>query len=774
MSVINSIKERVTVQSFAIDTLGITIQNTGRGISPFGGSNQTECAYYEKWFYDFKSGKGGDVIDLCALSKFNGNKGAAISFLSDMLGLSAEKNDKWVAYTQNLCNYIQKCHEELTQEQKEYLAKRKISQETISRLKIGSTKNGRILIPYWKNSYISYFITRGENPKYKKAPLNDLNENVIWGLHTLNRCQKDLYICEGAFDAISFDQEGMSVVASMGGYFNKTQKEYLKNICAMFENVYMCFDIDEAGKLFIDNLSDFFILNKIKFNVLEDLKGNKDISAFYESGGDLKDIQKFSTVGINFYAKRIKDENEIKDSVMKFGKFLDKFEMVNLCNALCETGNWDDKWLKDIFKSAQLCPSEDNIAKHIINKYHIKFSDFLGFYEFMNGHWQTVSETKIKKYIADELGRHRSGSKISSISNLLRSECYFDGQYNKLPYINFQNGILDLESGELLPHSPNYLVSYQNEYDYDPSKVSQDWARFIMSISANDSNKAQLLQEMAGYILFPNTCLQKAFFLMGEGSNGKSVYLNTLSKLFDKKSVTSMEMGGLAESFQRISLATSILNIATESHTSFEEGERVFKKAVVGDPINGCFKNKDFLTFSPRTKFFTSCNKFMSSMDNSDGFLRRICFIKFSVKYVENPTNSNEVLIDKQIQDKLDGQLSAIFNWAYEGYKKLKKTMTFTILEEQKAIMEDYIKLIDPIYSFVNDIMDKYNSAVTFIEKEQLFSEYKEWCLSCNHHAQSKHKFSQSLRYASTIKDFKVYEANHGGKRGWIIEKQVA
>ena len=72
----------------------------------------------------------------------------------------------------------------------------------------------------------------------------------------------------------------------------------------------------------------------------------------------------------------------------------------------------------------------------------------------------------------------------------------------------------------------------------------------------------KLLQEMAGYILFDDCFLEKCFFLIGDGANGKSVFLNVISAVFDEANISHVEMATLDNEFQRINLLDSLANIS--------------------------------------------------------------------------------------------------------------------------------------------------------------------------------------------------------------------
>ena len=161
---IQEIKSRISCVEYARQN-GLSISKSGdRCASPLriGASNQTSFWVFDEHWYDWGSGSGGDVIDLAAHLHFDGDKGKAIRALAKSVGIEVDtaRSAEWVQETQRLCNEIQHYHESLTEEDRDYLHKRRISDETINRIKIGRTGNGRLSFPYWKNGYVCYYATR--------------------------------------------------------------------------------------------------------------------------------------------------------------------------------------------------------------------------------------------------------------------------------------------------------------------------------------------------------------------------------------------------------------------------------------------------------------------------------------------------------------------------------------------------------------------------------------------------------------------------------------
>ena len=746
------IKEKYTCVEMA-QMLGLPIRKNGdRCVSLAPGSkNPTAMIVYNDWWYDFKQGCGGDVIDLYAEVKFNGDKGKAIRELGGECG-----NQDWQKYTEELNGKIALFHSKLRESDIKYLTRRKISMNTIERLKLGyDEKEDRLIIPYFKNGYTAYYIGRDRSgqdgvSKYKKAHLDGLNENIPWGLHTLSDkhiefmtknfssdkkelINKHIIIAEGAFDAMSFEQEGFRVLSPISGYFSKEAKKQVLDLLKAAESVFVCFDNDKAGTRFTQDLCKELFKHRIKFVCGVLPEKYKDISEYYEDGGDLFQLVKDAQNGIIMLADRITDREEFKNFMYNAARFVEASDLTLLCENIKA---FPDKWINSVLKEALRLPPERNIIKEINSKYTLKYIENLGFYEYRHGVWLYRSNNEIGRYFIEILGLQASNSKTEALISYLEKELTSREVFNRKPLFNFRNGVLELETGNFREHSPSDMNSIQVDYDYDPQAKCPKFEIFVSQIMAERIASINLLQEMFGYVFFNNCSLQKCFFLIGDGANGKSVLLNVLRALVGKENVSNVEMSGLAEQFQRIKLLNSLVNISTETASNVKGAESIFKQVVVGDEISGCYKNKDYVDFSPRCVMISACNEYIKARDDTTGFLRRICFIDFPRKFEKEKA-------DKKLEDKLKVELSGIFNWAYEGYKRLKAQGGFTETPEQIELLDDFRKSINPIAAFIEDVLFDFNEDLS---RKQLYNKYVDWTKEAGHEPLSRTNFIRKFR----------------------------
>lgn len=774
---ISQIKQRMSCVQFAQNN-GLSITKSGdRCASPLrpGATNKSSFIVYDDFYYDFGSGEGGDVIDLAAALKYGGDKGKAIRELAKLTGVDTDKltTTKWVDYTQNLCKEIQYYHEQLTQEDREYLYKRNINDETINKNKIGRTKNGRLCIPYWKNGYVCYYATRylpgGAYPeqKYKKMPIDDYNEHTVWGLHTLTDQRDLLVIAEGAFDALSFAQENHSVISAITGHFSREQLPTALGIAKSYKKVFLVYDNDKisnAGEKFTIKMARILIENRIPCVVGSVPVTYKDISEYYADGGDLSAIINSAVDGAEFLASKITDPSEFEQFARKVCRYMSKPSVDMFFKKITFTDTFDADWLKSLCKDCKSAPLDKIIADEITANHKLLYNEKISFYEYNGRFWTMRTDTEIAAYITAALGPYSTGSKITSILKVIKSAVVTDKLFNVQPVINFINGTLEIEPEiNFREHRSTDLCTYCLDYPYNPSIHSQEWHNFLNTVTDNDDKKICLLQELAGYVLFPDNRLQKCAVLIGSGANGKSVFLNVLTRIFGSQNVSNVEMSSLSQDFQVIQLMNSMLNISAETRTNVAGAESKFKQITAGDEISACYKGKDYITFRPRAKMFLACNEYVKSSDTTEGWTRRFCFVDFPMHFVENPNpdNPEERPIDRDIELKLTAtqQLTGIFNWVLNGYIMLRNCGYFSEPDDQKQITEEFKELSNPLIEFAKEL---------HIEKpttnERLYEQYKDWCENCGHHSMARNTFSKRLgrvlkEYRKDLEPYRDYKS---------------
>ena len=743
---ISEIKNRISCVEYA-QRNGLSIKKSGdRCASPLrtGATNRTSFWVFDEHWYDWGGSNGGDVIDLAAMLNHDGDKGKAIRELAKLTGVEIENQNtpEWVDFTQKLCNEIQYYHEQLTADDRAYLHKRNITDETINRIKMGRTNNGRLCFPYWKNGYICYYATRYlpggafPNSKYMKLKIEDnsMCEHTVWGLHSIenNKDRNLLVIAEGAFDALSFEQENYSVISAITGFFSKEQLPTVIATAKMFKKVFLVYDNDKrtnAGEKFTIKMTKILIENRIPCIVGSVPATYKDVSEYYADNGDLKEIINTAVDGIEFIATKITDYKEFEDFARKVCRYKSLPQVDIFFKKVAKAENLDGDFLKSLQKECKKPPSDNDIANEILSKHKLLYNPKISFFEYNGKFWDRKPNEAIENYIKSALGPYATGPKLSSISRVIKAAVVTDSLFNMKPILNLINGAIEIIDQEpfyiFREHREEDYCTYCLKYSYDPKARSTDWENFIASVTDFDEKRQSFLQEFAGYVLYPDNRIHKCAALVGEGANGKSIYFNALSNVFGKENVSRITIANLSQDFQAINLLGSLLNISSENKTEFYGAEETFKQVVSGDDISACYKGKDYISFKPRAKMIISLNNMPKSSDKSSGLTRRFAFIKFPLTFVEEPKEANERPLDRTLETKFaeNSHLSGILNWVLEGYVMVRRCGYLTETREHIEQLTVFKEDSDPTIIFVKEM--KINGRVL---NSELYDMYKYWC----------------------------------------------
>jgi len=795
---IAAIKSRMTCIDYA-QRIGLSVRRDGdRCKSPLrdGADNKSAFSVHNDYWHDFVSGESGDVIDLAALVNHKGDRGLAIHELARITGVFSEEDYiDWRQRTQRRVSLIQGWHEDLRPQDRVYLHGRRITDETISRLRIGYTGMGteviikgeksygfgagRIVIPAYKNGYVVSWVARAtrpeQEPKYIKPPVDETTEYEPWGLHTLDRKHDDLYIAEGTFDYLCIEQSGFPVLASMGGYFGK---ETFKNVLAIakdYKRVILTFDNDDAGRKFTIDFGNLLFARKIPFAVAEIPNKYKDIADYYADGNEIESLALQD--GITHLAKSVVDKEEFKAFAYRAARIMDRAELAELFSTVGKYEHFSPVWLKEIQASCFKAPPEPVVVREILKAHKLLYVANVGFYEYVpQGKWTLLNDEVIHSYISDTLGGFTAGGKLEPIKKLMRPEVLTTQEFDRKPVVNFINGTLELDTGNFREHSRDDYCSMQLPYPYLPDAKAPRWETFMEEITAQDAKRQENLQFIAGYTLFNDCRHEKIFVLTGEGSNGKTIFTKVLEQLYGDENVTHINPQGITEAFESIHLRSSLLNIAGEIKSDLSSTEEKLKQIASGESIQACYKGKDFIKFKPRAKMIFCCNGQLRSSDTSYGLARRLTIIDFPCKFVEFPDADDPLQMEKDIElyDKLLPELPGIFNWAYQGYKDLLKFGNFTETDEHEQLMRAFRQASNPVECFIDDLMD---APPQRISRESIYRQYVIWCEDNGHKPLSSTRFHPEFRRVTkkTYEEYCVAVWKDGGskkERGYeIIEK---
>lgn len=137
--------------------------------------------------------------------------------------------------------------EPLTEEQKQYLAMRRLKPETCELLKIGNVK-GKLAFPYYEKGQLVAMKFRGKQAdgKWKQFSMEPSGKLVFWGM---DLCSPDMpvCICEGEIDTAVLWQAGIQAVSLPNGCQSLECVELCWDWLKKFPSYYIWTDNDDGG-----------------------------------------------------------------------------------------------------------------------------------------------------------------------------------------------------------------------------------------------------------------------------------------------------------------------------------------------------------------------------------------------------------------------------------------------------------------------------------------------------------------------------------------------
>lgn len=173
----------------------------------------------------------------------------------------------------------------------------------------------------------------------------------------------------------------------------------------------------------------------------------------------------------------------------------------------------------------------------------------------------------------------------------------------------------------------------------------------------------EFLRRWCGYCLTGETREHALIFLYGPGGNGKSVFLNTISRIMGDYATTSAMETFTSSRFDKHPTDLALLRGARlVSASETEEGrawaESRIKQMTGGDPISARYIRQDFFTYLPQFKLTIVGNHAPALANVDDAARRRFKIVPFVVK-PEVP--------DRDLETKLKAEWPAILQWMIEG-----------------------------------------------------------------------------------------------------------
>lgn len=296
--------------------------------------------------------------------------------------------------------------------------------------------------------------------------------------------------------------------------------------------------------------------------------------------------------------------------------------------------------------------------------------------------------------------------------------------------IAFENGVLDIETMELLPFSPDMVIPNIIPHNWNPYAKSAAVDKVFENISCGDIGMMLNLTEVIGLAMYRSCKFALCPILLGEGSNGKSTYIDMVRKVIGKHNVSALHPRDIGKRFQAGQLVGKLANLGDDISNEYVDGDSCasIKAIAAGNEIYTDVKGGDGFTFQPYCLSVFSANKFPRLADTSYGMMRRLFPMGFHADFKASKADFDVNIIDKVTSEEALEYLCVI---GIEGLNRVIAQNGMTENEESKQISRN-VKLENSTVLQWVDACEIRPQDVCGRTSNDVHEEYSKWCRDHN------------------------------------------
>ncbi|MDD7278614.1 MAG: phage/plasmid primase, P4 family [Oscillospiraceae bacterium] len=463
-----------------------------------------------------------------------------------------------------------------------YLESRGISKEICRKYFITaqSNKPDVIVFPFYDENNVLQLVkyrnskfVKGKN-KSKEWCENDCKP-ILFGMYQCDMSVKTAVITEGQLDSLTLAECGIKNALSVPmGCNNFKWIEHCRGwLTDNFDKLIVFGDYENGKMTLIDRIREELPMRKGVYAVRsEDYLGEKDAN----------DI--FRKYGKGAVIEAVESAKAATEEVLPGYPFVDDVTINKRTNK--KQYHINTALLADYVRSNCYYIFARDSAKGAILRY---------WYDFGSGVYKLVSDNEIKGYI-DQI--------IKSVSPLIVNSSYSREAFelishddNYIPIekakadeniINFENGLLYLDTLELKPHTPLVFTTIQIPCKWEPDAPKAEvFSKYMYDLTNGRADVEKFLLEYIGLVIsnISSKHFKKALIMYGAGDTGKSQLKKLTEMLIGNENAISIDLEALEKRFGTSAIYGK--RLAGSADMSFVEVNelKVFKSLTGGDNI---------------------------------------------------------------------------------------------------------------------------------------------------------------------------------------------
>jgi putative DNA primase/helicase len=331
--------------------------------------------------------------------------------------------------------------------------------------------------------------------------------------------------------------------------------------------------------------------------------------------------------------------------------------------------------------------------------------------------------------------------------------------------VAFNNGVLDIITGEFNEFSPEYIITNKIPHNYVENAESELLDRTMKKLACQDESVEKLLYQAVGYTFYRRNELRKSFFLLGEKRNGKSTFLDMVQTLLGEANVSNLDLCEIGDRFRTSEISNKCANIGDDINDEWISNTAIFKKVVSGDVITVEKKGKDPTKMRSFCKFFFSANSLprLGRGKDSSAVMDRLIVIPFEATFSKQDADYDPFIKYKLRSEEV---MEALIAKSIPALREVLAENEFITCEKVAESLQEFEKSNNPILEFYDELeeSDYVNEPI-----KKVYQMYTSFCFGNNlspisaleFQKQMKKQFNlviRTVQHPSDKKKTRVYE----------------
>ncbi len=328
-------------------------------------------------------------------------------------------------------------------------------------------------------------------------------------------------------------------------------------------------------------------------------------------------------------------------------------------------------------------------------------------YDPARGIYINSADRVIESRTESIIGVHTTRNLVFEVSEVVRRRTFadrsdFDVDDNVLVV---RNGVLDLSTGNCMPHSPDYLALRSVAVGYDPTATCPAIDRFLNDVlSPHDRD---VFGMFLGYLLLPDNRFKKALVLVGPRDTGKTTLISLIMGLLGESNVCGESLQDLCDNrFSSSALPGKMANIRDDlGAVELKNAEKLKELTGNFSQTRGEKKNMPSFLFKNRAKFIFTCNLLPPASKADSVYYNRWIIVEMRKRFVLGGRGATGRVARPGLVGELisESEMSGFLNLALRGRARLIANNGFVELPDDIGKMRYLAFAGDSVGRFISD-----------------------------------------------------------------------